>query len=190
MKLTKIQQKLNESLLDAIRDGNSDLVRTKLLAGADVNARNNSLTALEIAELYNNFEAMQILLESGADTETKNNDYETPLISAVNLGKTDAIKLLIDHHANVNISNKYGDPLIMIAAQKCDVEVVKLLLENGIYVHAKDNNGESVFDVLHFIKNKDVIELLNGNYQENYFEQQKLLNGINEEHKFHASINF
>lgn len=81
----------------------------------------------------NNYKAVKILLEHGADANATMEDETTPLMIAA-LNKKDSyeiVSLLIEKGANVNACNKTGSTALFYSAYKGKTEVVKLLLKKG-----------------------------------------------------------
>ena len=84
----------------------------------------------------NNIEAVKLLLERGADINTKDKDGRTALMYAASAGCTETVKLLLDHGADINAKTKYGyRTALMLAAIGGHTETVKLLLERGADVN-------------------------------------------------------
>jgi len=73
------------------------------------------VTALMYACIYNNIEAVKLLLEANADVNIVNKDGDTVLMIACRKGDTEAVKLLLEANADVNMVNKYGNSAWMIA---------------------------------------------------------------------------
>ena len=71
-------------------------VKMWLMAGANINAQEKlyGTTALMIASLYGYTEIVKLLLEAGADVNTKNNDGYTALALASKNGYTKIVELL------------------------------------------------------------------------------------------------
>ena len=61
----------------ACSKGYIELVKTLLNAGVDVNAKNNGNTALGLAVMYRQMEAIELLIAAGADTEITNAQGKT-----------------------------------------------------------------------------------------------------------------
>ena len=62
-------------------------------------------------------EAVNLLVEQGADVDCRNRDGATPLLSAAFLGQAKPVRLLIENGADVNARNNAGyTPLAALAA--------------------------------------------------------------------------
>ena len=82
---------------EAARQGNTEAVKRHLEAGADVNAKDRSVTPLHYAALRGHKETARLLISSGADVNTKNRDGYTPLDWAIDLNRTETADLLRKH---------------------------------------------------------------------------------------------
>src|SRR5262245_23906152 len=72
---------LDETLLDAIRDGDTKQVQHLLHQGANANTRDEAGdTALMRAALYADVEMMRLLVESGAEVQARAQDGTAPLL--------------------------------------------------------------------------------------------------------------
>ena len=96
---------------------------TKLFVkyGADVNARIRtcSSTPLHIAAKIGHFESVQLLLENGAQVNSRNYEQNTPLHLAAKVGHHEVVKILLDHGADKNLKNEIDlTPLKMAEVYK------------------------------------------------------------------------
>lgn len=95
---------LDKELLEAAKEGSTDMVRSLLDRGADVNAKDDDgWTPLHWAAVLEQPEIARTLLDRGADIHARNNDGLTPLQVAEKEHKTQTAQLLresevaIDH---------------------------------------------------------------------------------------------
>ena len=94
-------QTMQESLLEAIRKGDLNIVKFCLQNGANINLKDMEAneTPLHFAACYSKLEIVKILLQNGADINLKNRAGSTPLHFAVLLGKLEEVKLLVQKGA-------------------------------------------------------------------------------------------
>ncbi len=109
---------------------NNDLTSLRgLLKTSDVNVKDQrETTPLMYAAAYGSLDAMQLLLDAGADVKANNAFAATALLWCTNdLSK---VRLLIEKGADVNARSKQGKtPLLVAAAHDGASAIVKLLLE-------------------------------------------------------------
>jgi ankyrin repeat protein len=118
----------------AAADGNLELARMLLYAGANPNAttRLGSYTPLHIAAKNGHASLVEALLQGGADAKASTAEGTTALMFAAEAGNLDAMKSLLDHGADVNAREKAkGETALMFASASDRVEAVKLLLQHG-----------------------------------------------------------
>ena len=94
--LTGYTSDLDEEMISAAQDGNTDTVKALLAKGADVNAKDKlGNTALFCAVKSGNIETVQALLAKGADVNAKNIIGEPPLVWAAKNGHTAPVQALL-----------------------------------------------------------------------------------------------
>ncbi|KAF8248974.1 ankyrin [Wilcoxina mikolae CBS 423.85] len=74
--------------------------------------------------------AIRMLLEKGANIETKDSNGYTPLIDAINWKYVKAVETLLEYGADVNTTEQMGISALHIAAVS-SVECAKLLVNHG-----------------------------------------------------------
>ena len=128
----------------AAENGHADCVKYLVEAGADVNCRDSDdRTALMYAITYELDDCVDILLESGAETEVVCGGFgETPLMMAAERGKLKCLSLLLKKGACVNHRDFKGYTALMYALNE---DVVKMLLESGANVNQKAEGSKSSF---------------------------------------------
>jgi hypothetical protein len=89
----------------------------------------------------NGYEAVvKLLLEKGAELESKDNRYgQTPLSWAAGSGHEAVVKLLLEKGAELESKSRNGQTPLSWAAEDGHEAVVKLLLEKGAELESKDN---------------------------------------------------
>ena len=139
------------TFLKAVRDRDGSKA-TDLLdkAGSTViNARSadNGDTGLHIVARERDLTWLRFLLGKGARTDVRNNDGETPLGLAAQLGWVDGADALIARGANVNHGNSRGETALMFAVRRRDVPMVRLLMRKGADPDRQDSiSGYSALD--------------------------------------------
>jgi ankyrin repeat protein len=162
--------KLNDSLRDAVRNGDADKVSAALAAKADPNlfgkySKNESV--LITAVRSGNLEIVNLLLKHGANpnrgTFTGSSAEflgATALFYAAGSGNAEIAKVLIDAGANVNVRTKGGFTPLMEAARSGSYEVAKLLIDRGANPNVKDSKERTALAVSSGGKRSEIQQLL------------------------------
>ena len=118
--------------------------------GAEVNTCERSgCLALWCASGFNAGEAedtVRMLLELGADVQSKNDLGETALFPAAERGYCRVIKLLLEYGADIQARNNFGRSVLSAAIDSGYYqrrEPVPLLLDHGVDLHSQDSAGDS-----------------------------------------------
>lgn len=116
---------LAHTLFQAAREGNTELLRAFLSAGAPValtNAAGDSL--LMLAAYHGQVDAVRLILEHGASADAANDRGQTPLAGAAFKGYTDVARALLEAGADPDA----GQPSARAAAQMfARTEILDLL---------------------------------------------------------------
>ena len=90
-----------------------------------------------------NSQAVQLLLEAGADVNMQNSKRckNSPLILATAKNLLDVAQILLLYKAEINQQNYLGETPLHVAARKGHIEILKMLLGNGADANIKDDSG-------------------------------------------------
>jgi ankyrin repeat protein len=100
---------------------------------------------------------VKILLDNGADVNTKDHDGNTALHTAARKEHFEIVKILLDRSANVNEKNVgVGETALHMAAKTGNFQIVELLFANGAEVNL-NNWGNTL---LHAAAETDMVEIL------------------------------
>jgi ankyrin repeat protein len=132
----------------AVRNMHLEVVKFLLAEGANVNFQGprgtEQETALSLAASIGSEIMVKLLVENGANLESKDGSGETPLWRAASNGHEAVVKLLVENGANLESrdNNLEQTPLSWVA-DKGHETVVKLLIEKGADLESKDLSGRT-----------------------------------------------
>lgn len=123
------------NFLKAVRDRDGDKV-TQMLGGNNptiINTRDYSSgeSALHIVVKRRDDMYLRFLLGKGANPNLRDNNGNSPLMAAAQIGFPEAITTLTQAGANVNLANNGGETPLIVAVQRRDLANVRLLLAVG-----------------------------------------------------------
>ncbi len=130
-------------LIDAVTAGDVARVRTALMSGQPLEARDAAKrTALLIATRADHVEIAQLLIEAGADVNAKDNIRDTPFLYAGAEGRNEILEaILATGRANLADTNRYGGTALIPASHHGHPETVRILLGTRIDVDHVNNLG-------------------------------------------------
>ena len=134
----------------AAANGHTETVRYLVsLEDVDVNhSGEDGFTALHWAGQQNSPEVVQVLIDAGADIETKDEKGRSPLHKACTSGALDVVKMLVEAGANVCVTDYVGETCLLVAAGNGHTETVRYLVSlKDVDVNHSGDNG---FTALHW----------------------------------------
>jgi ankyrin repeat protein len=150
------------TLVEAVRSGNQEAVRTLLRGRVDVNAAEpDGTTALHYAVQGDDLETVKLLLKAGAKAAAVNRHGSTPLALAAVNGNAAMVALLLDAGADANTVVSKGQTVLMTAARTGNAAAVQVLLDRGANVAAQEELlGENALMWAASENHADVVALL------------------------------
>jgi hypothetical protein len=139
------------TFLKAIKERDSEKV-TSLVSRPGttvVNTREpgSGETALHTMVRGRDYTWLSFLIGKGARLDIQNNDGETPLNLAAQIGWTEGAELLLARRASVDLANRRGETPLILAVQRGDIAMARLLLRGGANPKKTDNvAGYSALD--------------------------------------------
>ncbi len=131
-----------DSLPDLVEAGNIEAALELIADGVDVNQPSvDGTTALHWAVYRKEVDLVERLLEQGANPDTSNDYYATPMTVAAVHGEFDIMKALLEAGGDPESANQDGQTLLMAVTRTGHVDTAELLLEHGANVDARENWG-------------------------------------------------
>ena len=131
----------------------------------------NLLGTIVMSEKYH---LLEILFEKYENINVNHRNFEglTPLMSTVQSGDIDAVKLLIRKGADLNCYNQDGYNALMIAVFENRTEIFKLLIDSGANLLSvnKDKNNNTILHSLVERANKFVINADDYSWFDDYYK--------------------
>ncbi|MEZ0225107.1 MAG: ankyrin repeat domain-containing protein [Alphaproteobacteria bacterium] len=139
----------DNALNHAIDNGNLEMVKLLLAAGADpnVNAGYSAVTPFLNAADKGNTDIVAALVEAKADVNAQDGRGSTALIYASNAKNRPLVNYLLEKGANVDLRNNSGWSPLFYAARGGDTDIIGKLLAKGARTDWVDNEDRSVIDV-------------------------------------------
>ncbi len=121
------------ALLWAAHNGDYELTRRLLRAGADPDAANDyGATPLLEAATTGDADVIEALLDAGAEADKANPEGMTPLMAVARTGNVEAAKMLVEAGADVNAREQWADQTALIwAAAQGQPEMITYLIGAG-----------------------------------------------------------
>jgi hypothetical protein len=153
-------------LITALKNGTDAAVLGLVSMGADVNISQETRSPLQTALIFmRSLDIVRLLLDAGADIESKNREGDTPL-NAASIMQSDLaiVNELIDRKANVKAVGNYGNTPLHYAVQRVDfadievlANIIRRLIYEGADVNALNLLGKTPMDLIPVGPNSDVI---------------------------------
>lgn len=140
---------MNENITafhQAAAEGNIEQLRAALDKAVDINAINPTnrqrRTAITIAAINKQYQAVQYLIKAGADINQQDETNLNPFLWSCLNNDLELLKIMVKAKPDLNVLSRMGGIGITPAAEKGYVEIVKELLETtNISVNHTNNLG-------------------------------------------------
>jgi ankyrin repeat protein len=113
----------------AASTGNLTTMRVMYALGVDVDGSDGFPPIVGAASAGQN-QAVEYLLDRGANINARRRGGWTPLMTASNFGRTKTVKLLISHNADIN-AERGDETALSLAKQSVRIDVVEILRQAG-----------------------------------------------------------
>ncbi|MDF2530332.1 MAG: Ankyrin [Gammaproteobacteria bacterium] len=133
----KVQEDLNEQLLEAASDGNAAMVESLLDQGADPNFQSMGWSPL-IYTARGSSDCVRLLLKAGASVNFQGVMGWTALLHAASKGSSESVGLLLEEGADPNARDSHGYTALHYAiALSHNIASVNFLLKAGATLDEK-----------------------------------------------------
>jgi cytohesin len=142
-----------ETLRNAVRDGDGDRVQTLLGETADLSLPDEEgNTLLHVAAARGHDSVATLLVEKGVAIDSRNEKGETPLHLAAGMGDYETVRLLVEHGADVTVAGNAGWTPLHQAAELRNLEMAQMQKAFGLestYNWKRDNEQVAEFLIEH-----------------------------------------
>ena len=162
------QKMLDEKLIQAVSAMQIDEIRRLVAMGANPNASYQyDFSPLATAVIDHGDPAVvNVLLELGAQADSKGGCDNTPLHYAASYGRLEAAEILVAHHAPVDAKACLGETPLVGAVANSHTELVSYLLSLGADPNANDWQGKTplmlALNILVLPQRDDILALILG----------------------------
>ena len=140
--------------------GHTEVVRSLLRAGADVNARSRENRTALIEAASRQGEVVRLLLDAGADVDAVDDEGTTALHAATSYDEKGTVDLLRSRGAAIDPRDRQGQTPLWCAADNGYEGLVRVLLAAEADVHAADNEGRTPLHAAAAAGQDTIVELL------------------------------
>ncbi len=149
------------ALDQAVENGNLEIVRTLVLAGAATDVKDRSgRTALMYLRDNATGKLVRELISAGAKVNARDESDGTALMNAASECNSEVVKELIDAGAKVDFKDADGKTALMFAAGNSDSKIAKLLIDAGAEINVKDQEGKSALMIAADEGDPETVKLL------------------------------
>ncbi|MBN2315145.1 MAG: ankyrin repeat domain-containing protein [Sedimentisphaerales bacterium] len=135
-----------QNIHQAIINGDTELVKSLLSGGMDVNEKNRmGWTPLHTALSKGKTEIAELLISKNADLNAKDNQGKTPLYLAIETDQKKFVDLLLAKNVDVNAVTRGGQNALTLARSKGDTALTELLVKHGAEEPVIDMEGDMLY---------------------------------------------
>jgi len=139
---------MGQPLHVAVSQGNRDITEILINHGADLEAASalQGARALHLAAEFGDTAMVTLLLDGGAEIDSRDDENRTPLYRAAVGGHAETVGVLLDRGAMIDArENTKGQTALMQAALRGESDMVRLLVMRGADIHGADASGRTSF---------------------------------------------
>lgn len=145
---------------DSIKNYFGDLI-SKYLQNKKFENKNQLLDSMLLrACAIGNDLLVNVLIDLGADVNSKDEFGATALMLATNRNHKNVVQRLIDAKADVNERNIIDRTALMFASLKGNADIVKILINSNAVVDLKDDFGKTALSLAKKKNRQEIVEIL------------------------------
>lgn len=103
------------------------------------------------------YTSINVLLSDGTNIDTVDQQGNTPLMIATEVGNPRILNIILSHNPNVNMQNAQGQTALMIAAEAGQLHAVQKLLSKGADNTITNNEGNSALTLASKFGHKQIV---------------------------------
>ncbi len=128
--------------------------------GCGLRAAGMEETPLHYFVIENYSEAVNVLLQAGADVNATNASLQTALMNAASLNLDKMIRKLVAHGADIHARDENGDMALHLAVELGCMRAAQALIELGASVTEKNGMGDALCDIVPAKHQAKLLQLL------------------------------
>jgi ankyrin repeat protein len=136
-----------ESLVSAAELGDLKALRRLLDSGISPESRKGQWSALNRAVVFGQVEAVEALLNAGANINAHNPRIGSAVYLAATARRDELLARLLDRGAEPNVTPDWGLTPLMVGALQGNLAAISLLLEHGADPARRNPAGRSALDL-------------------------------------------
>ncbi|XVF32447.1 hypothetical protein REPUB_Repub17cG0084000 [Reevesia pubescens] len=126
--------------------GSQKLLEYFISKGAEIDAKSDTGTPLQLAASVSRKDIMKVLLDNHANPNVSSHGLWSPMISSIGNGSIECVNLLLQAGADPNFVSQ-GDTPLVIAAATGETEIIKCLLNAGADPNVPNHVGHVPIEV-------------------------------------------
>lgn len=120
--------------------------------------KDNIFTAIRSID----YVSINVLLSDGVNIDTVDQEGNTPLMVAAQIGNPRIVDIILSHKADVNKQNNMGETALMIAAKTGQLEIVEKLVSHNANILTRNINGNTAVTLASKFGHNKIVSFLKG----------------------------
>ncbi|KAK6001616.1 hypothetical protein QM012_002947 [Aureobasidium pullulans] len=117
-------------------------------------------TALHIAARNRHHSIIRLLVETGTDINSQNDQQMTALQIAISSANTNTAQFLLELGADTTCTTSSGETVLHLAARNGDVAMVELLLQRYVSINVRNHCGETALHAAVTAGHEEVVRVM------------------------------